>query len=304
MKKNTIMKKVASGVLAGGMLLSLTTAVWADDASDTALQCIGTGSMYQRMGAAAKVGNQNFGKNFALGNKQGVMGEQFADVLQKLVENGDITQDKADKISTFIKERAAVREEHQQEMRETITANRDKLNNMTPEERRDYIKSLMEERDIEREPIFQELIDEGTLSESEVEVIREKIREYNQTQNEERKETRWASYVEKGIITDGEKDEILEYLADKSEERRAERQADWDEIKNMTTEERREYKQEKMEARKNQGRGAMQAELVEAGILTQDQADQIQKLNQGDRANAGKNMRMGKERGMGRGLNR
>ena len=76
--------------------------------------------------------------------------------------------------------------------------------------------------------------------------------------------------VTDGVLTQELSDQIDTYLAKKAEERKA----DLEKIKAMTAEERKAY----LEANKPQKKTGLLEDLVAAGIITQEKADEIAKL--------------------------
>lgn len=85
------------------------------------------------------------------------------------------------------------------------------------------------------------------------------------------------SLVKEGIITQEVADKMVSYASEKDTERKAE----MEKVKSMTDEERKAYLESKKDAGQaasnNKGKSGQYADMVTAGILTQDQADAINK---------------------------
>ncbi|MBM7870458.1 glutamyl-tRNA reductase [Clostridium pascui] len=96
------------------------------------------------------------GKRF--GYKIKVNSEGLKTTLDALVGSGGITQAKEDKIISFMNEKS-----------ETMKAEMEKVKNMTEDERKAYFES---KKDTERIDIFKELVDNGTLTQTEVDAIK------------------------------------------------------------------------------------------------------------------------------------
>lgn len=92
------------------------------------------------------------------GYKIKINSEGLKTTLDALVRSGKITQAKEDKIISFMNEKS-----------ETMKAEMEKVKNMTEDERKAYFES---KKDTERIDIFKELVDNGTLTQTEVDAIK------------------------------------------------------------------------------------------------------------------------------------
>ncbi|WP_432666401.1 hypothetical protein R9X47_08630 [Wukongibacter baidiensis] len=133
----------------------------------------------------------------------------------------------------------------------------------------DKIKEMAEENKGKRVNFFSELIDQGTLTEEEVDAIQEKVHEKKEAEKQERMQAMLDDLIEKGTITEDDASEILDFVNEKTEERKAE----FEKIKDMTEEERKAYFEENRPEKRN-----LTENLVEEGIITQEQADEIKEL--------------------------
>lgn len=84
--------------------------------------------------------------------------ENLKTTLDTLVESGKITQAQEDKIISFMNEK-----------RELKKAEMEKVKNMTEDERKTYFEN---QKSVEKNDMFKELVDNGTLTQTEVDVIK------------------------------------------------------------------------------------------------------------------------------------
>ncbi|SHK22857.1 hypothetical protein [Tepidibacter formicigenes] len=236
MKANARMKKILSGVLIGGTVLSSLGLAAFADSSDIV-----------KMEKAPRMKNMT---QYNFNNKRNNIEER----INKLVEQGVITEDEASKWKEL-------REQNQEERQ----AQMQKVRNMTKEERQTYFEENGM-RGKNRGKGLSGLVEAGVISQERADEIQEKIHEIRVQENQQRFEERLNKLVEEGIITENEVAKWKEFHDQKVEER----QAEMENIRNMTIEERKAYFEE------NKGeKGDRLAELVEAGVISQDQADEI-----------------------------
>jgi DNA polymerase IIIc chi subunit len=178
--------------------------------------------------------------------------------LDSLVESDIINENEASDILDFIDEKAEERKEE-----------RDKFKNMTSEEKKEYFKENRPGNKDKKGDLWNELVEEGIIEEAQADSIQEKLHEEKTAERQEKMQEQLDSLVEKGTLTEENVSDILDFIDDKAEERKEER----DKIKNMTEEEKKAYfKENKPE------RGSLAKELVEAGIITEDQANELSEL--------------------------
>ena len=237
MKTNSRVRKLLSGVLIGGTLLSSVAGVaFANEISN--LNTTNKASVRSEM-------------NKGMGSKKHDFKQKKHDIkkdINTLVEKGIITQEEADKMKE-------VQEQKRTQMQEATK-------DMTKEERFEYMKQNKPEN---KGGIFAELVEQGSLTQERADEIQDKIHQMREDLNKQRHEERINKLVEDGIVTEEEADNIKEL----QEQKRAEMQ---EATKDMTKEERFEY----MKQNKSENKGGIFAELVEQGFLTQERADEIQ----------------------------
>ncbi|WP_099188800.1 hypothetical protein [Tepidibacter mesophilus] len=241
MKTNSRVRKLLSGVLIGGTVLSSIAGVAFANELDN-LNTTEKASINSQMNKGIGSKDCNFKQNRNGVNKD----------MDTLVEKGIITQEEADKWNDF-------REQKRNQMQEATK-------DMTRQERMEYMK----ENHVKGEGLSQ-LVEEGVLNQERADEIQDKMHQMKVDLNKQKHEERVNKLVEDGIITQDEADKWIKFSAEKMEERKAE----MEKIKDMTAEERKAYFTEN---RKEKGEGL--AELVEAGVISQDTADKIKEIHQ------------------------
>ncbi len=241
MKTNSRVRKLLSGVLIGGTVLSSIAGVaFANELNN--LNTTNKASFNSQMNKGIGSRDCNFQQNRGNVNKD----------MSDLVEKGIITQEEADKWNDF-------REQKRDQMQEATK-------DMTRQERFEYMK----ENKVKGEGLSQ-LVEDGILTQERADEIQDKMHQMKADLNKQKHQERVDKLVEDGIITQDEADKWMEFSAEKSEER----QAEMEKIKDMTAEERKAYFTEN---RKEKGEGL--TELVEAGTISQDTADKIKENHQ------------------------
>lgn len=185
--------------------------------------------------------------------------EMMQTKLDKLVDTGIITKDDASEILDFLNEKMEERE-----------AAFEKVKDMTVEERREYLK----ENRPEKGSFIKELVDEGIITEEQGSDINKLMPDHRKGfskkkgHSKDRAKGMINDQVEKGTISQEKATKILEFIAKKEEERNE----FFEKVRDMTAEEKKAY----FEENKPQ-RGNLMEELVEEGIITQDEADELSK---------------------------
>jgi len=133
----------------------------------------------------------------------------------------------------------------------------------------DKMKEMAEENKGKRVDFFSELIDQGTLTKEAIDAIHEKLHEKKASEKQERMQSMLDDLIEKGTITEDDASEILDFVTEKT----AERKAEFQKTKDMTEEERKTYFEENKPKK-----GNLAEDLIDEGIITQEQADEITKL--------------------------
>ncbi len=187
-------------------------------------------------------------------NKQG----DFEEVLSKLIEKGIITQEEGDKWKVFQEEEFNARQEERK-------AEMEKVKSMTEEERKAYFEEKKGQSGL-KEDRMSALVEAGILTQEKVDAIKDTMAEIRHTEMKQKMQEHINKLVEEGIITQEEGEKWIAFQEQKQEER----QAEMEKVKSMTDEERRAYFEEKKSDRKD---GL--SELVEAGVISQEKADEI-----------------------------
>lgn len=161
-------------------------------------------------------------------------------VLDSLVEERTITREKADKIMQYIEKRNQERK------------------NMTEEQRKAQIKS-------KRIGLLDELKKEGIITDEEAGLIREKRRQIH----EEKIAKDLNGLVEKGIIKSRDVEKIKDYLKVEREERRKM----FEQLKDMTEEQKKEFFQNYKKSRKD-----VVQKMIDDKVINEKQAEEIRKI--------------------------
>jgi len=177
--------------------------------------------------------------------------QKISDSSKILVEQGTITQDQADKILNKFDEAEKERESFAQ-----------KMEDMTLKEIREYVQNNKEKT---QNPIDQ-LVSEGVITQEQADAFQTALKDAAQEQNQQVISDRLKTLVEQGTITQEQADKVLGQL----ESSQNDRQTLFEEMKDMTPEERRQYMEDNMEKPQNPI-----IQLVEDGAITQEQADAI-----------------------------
>lgn len=184
-------------------------------------------------------------------NPRNLNGENMKSVLSSLVASNTITQAQADQIIARQQQLQAERQQKREQMKELTQAERE---------------ALREQNKTERVGLLTQLVKEGTITQEQADAIKSAVQEKRTALRQEKITTALNGLVEKKIITADQSTAILNKLAEMQNSRQAEMQK----LKDMTAEQRREYMKEHKPINP-------MAELVSSGVLTQEQADQIQK---------------------------
>jgi len=281
-------KSIAYSVIASGILVAALcgTALAADNtaASDSANQDSTYFEGNRAGGGHGRIGqNQDgllsgsggfFDGLFGLthnGSSTGEKGEKDDSCMESLVDEGIISQETADAMIAYEDEKAAER-----------AAERESLKDMTDEERQEYLESAGDHKTENKEDRFAAMIEAGILTQEEADAIEEYQQaqaasslEENQEKREAALEEALENLVDAGLIDQDQADQILDYY----NEEQASRQSQMEAVKDMTEEEREAYLESKKDSNQDSQSG-VGGELVEAGILTQEEVDSIREYYQ------------------------
>ena len=269
MKNKTI--AMTSALLIGG-LLTLNNTVFADVVNATTSASVQqkpaqAGKMLQ--GKPGNIKQQPFGEM-----QKGGMHRQGWDMrLDALVTAGTITQATADKIQAYLDAEQA-----------TIKAEMEKVKAMTADERKAYFESNKSKAP-EKLDMLGTLVEKGVITQTEADAIKAvqtaKQAEQKAAQQAKQKEYTTSALnklVDSKVITAEQVTKITEYMT----KEQATREIEMEKIKAMTPEERDTY------FKSNAGnRGSMLAPLVTSKVLTQAQADAVEKALHSNRSPKG-----------------
>lgn len=210
----------------------------------------------------------------------GMNSEQLQSILGSLVSANTITQEQADQIMAKQKQLIADRQTMREQMKNIIG----NMKNMTQAER----QAARDQTKPERVDIFTQLVNDGTITQAQVDSIRAAFQDKMAAERQEQLGTALNGLVDKNVINSEQSAAILKKLT----EIHTERQAQMEATKDMTKEQRQAYFGANRPGKENP-----LAELVTSGTLTQAQADQVaQSIPLG-----GKGMGMHEGRGNGAG---
>lgn len=235
--RKKLMSKILTAVIAGGVLFSSGTYVFA------------------KSNAAKATGTNANTQQYRMNKKNPV--DNVKTKLDKLVTAGTITQDQETSIVNAMKQEQTDRQ-----------AEMDKVKNMTEAERKTYFESKKAE---EKTDFLSKLVTAGTITQEQADAVKNVIHQGPGGKmnglNPDRLKAQLDKLVTAGTISQTEETNILKYMSDKQ----AERKAEMDKVKNMTEAERKAY----FESKKTTEKTNFLSELVTAGIITQDKADAI-----------------------------
>lgn len=242
MNRKKLMSKIITAVIAGGVLISTGTAVFAANSTSSSLNT-NTTKHETRMNK---------------GNKSNIMKSE----MDKLVTAETITQAQETTILNKVNQEETTRQ-----------AEMDKIKNMTEAERQAYFKS---KKTSEKTDFLTSLVTDGTLTQAQADTIKSSLPQGHDGKedkkdggmSDDKMKTQLDTLVTAGTITQDEETKILNYFTEKQ----TERQAEMDKVKNMTETERQAYFESKKTTTEKTD---MFSELVTAGIISQDKADAI-----------------------------
>lgn len=167
--------------------------------------------------------------------------QYLKDAVVKLVQEGKLSKEKADKILEFKEKRA------------------EEFKKLTKEQRQ------LLRKEGKRSSLLKELIQASIITESEAQLIKDKLREMKDARLNEGLQ----SLVEKGVLTPTDIDNIRSYMLKVREERKE----SIDKLKSMTPEQKEEYFREYKKSRKD-----ILNKMVDDKVITKKQAEEIRKV--------------------------
>jgi Tfp pilus assembly protein PilP len=256
MKKNTI--AMAGALLIGG-LLTLNSIAFADTVDAK------TSASVLKRGLFEKLAPGNMGEFDHKGQKDMIFiqKEDWSLKLKALVAEGTINQATADKMQAYLTEQE-----------NTMKAEMDKLQGMTAEQRKTYFESNKSEL-IKKVDLFSAMVEKGILTQQQADAIRpvQQPRDMIFIQKHD-----WnlqlKDLVTGGTINQATADKMQAYLTEQENTMKAE----MDKLQGMTAEQRKTY----FESNKSElvKKVDILNDMVEKGILTQQQADAIKVIQQ------------------------
>jgi Tfp pilus assembly protein PilP len=190
--------------------------------------------------------------------------------LKEFVTAGTITQETADKIQAYLNEQQAA-----------MKVEREKLQSMTPTERKAYFESKKSEKS-PKTNLLAVLVEKGILTQAQADTLKEKVQLHQNSGKSESgpfdkkshglQNIDWTSQLDKlaaaGTLTKEQVSKVLEYVKQKQENRTAE----MEKVKAMTEEERTAYFKNAIHDKTD-----IWTQLVADKVLTQEQADAVAK---------------------------
>lgn len=230
MKKES-MKKMVSTVVIGCMVITAGLGVYAyTDESNTNREANNFGARPQMMAREDR------------GNGQ----EKLEELLDTLVTQGSLSEDKADSILAYAEEKHLERQSQ--------------FNG-----KRGMGRNSEAMKQGPKQGIVEDLEQDGIITSEEATVIRDKNDEIRLVEKNARLDEHLAQLVEEGAISSDQVEGVKTFMQEKD----SERILDIENTKDMTVEERKAYFDEKRDSIDCLG------EMVEAGVITQEQADNL-----------------------------
>jgi len=259
---NKKLKMIVGSAVIGAMCLAAGSVVFADSAA-VSTSDDQEPAVSQPIG---RMGLQMGGGRLGFLNKDGIAAgkETMQTLTQSLVEEGIITQDIADKMISYTEEKDSERK-----------AEMEKVKDMTEDERKAYLESMKDSKSEGRSGYMSDMVEAGILTQEQADSIKAYVEEQAQAKRDEARKEQLDNLVNEGLITQDQEDEMIAYY----EEQEQTRQAEMEKVKAMTEDERKAYLESMKDSKSDEKPDAM-AGLVEAGILTQDEADAISEYYQ------------------------
>ncbi|BBB91994.1 MAG TPA: hypothetical protein PKA28_06040 [Methylomusa anaerophila] len=239
--KNDLTKKIISGLAIGCVAVALGGAALAYDTK------------------AAPAPGSNYSAQQHPGKSPADMKQHMADKLNKLVNDGVITKEQSTAIENFFAQKL-----------EQGKAAREKMKNMTPEER----KAFMEQKKQNHPDLTGELAKATGISEEQAKAVADALRpKFDPQAMEQHLTNQLNQLVAAGTITKDQSDKVQAFLRQKFEQHKADfeqHKADREKIKNLSPEERKAFMEQK-----KQNHPDLTNELAKAADLSAEQAKAV-----------------------------
>ncbi|SFG34501.1 hypothetical protein SAMN05660649_01352 [Desulfotomaculum arcticum] len=238
MKNEKIAKVAATGILVAGFLTSFGSPVLAS--SNTTTVNTGAANMAAGKTIVYSITNRD--------TDQSILKEALAD----LVTAGTITQTQSDAVLTYLQQ------------------------NLPQKPVLDITKPADGENESGQGPVLKivdplkDLVDEGTITENQVQSIRDKMRDITDQQRQQQWQTSLNTLVSDGTITQEQAGNIQAFLADYDQKIKNMKQSMLNQTKDMDKEQITQYFKENMDDIKDPV-----SQMVDQGIITQQQVDAL-----------------------------
>lgn len=252
MIKKVTIKKIVSGIVVGGLVLSFGGIAFADTKTDNNIQ-------KGRRDPSASTGMVRGDKVMGgmKGNLKEGMNIKLQDVLKELVSNSTIAQAKSDELQAYITKKDEDRK-----------AEFEKIKSLSAEDRKAILDKQQTVKVGKGQGMFSDAVKDSIITQEQADAIQGKMVQMAQAAKKKQMTDSLNTIVTAGTITQDQMDKILTYV-DREEQSRKEV---LEKIKNMTPEQQKEYLKNNAVDRKD-----FLSQLVTDGTLSKDQADAVSK---------------------------
>jgi len=270
-KKITI-KKIVSGIVVGGLVLSFGGIAFADTKTDNNIQ---KGKRDPSALTGMVRGDKQIGG--MKGNLKESMNIKLQDALKELVSNSTITQAKSDELQAYMTKKDEERK-----------AEFEKIKGLSAEERKALLDNQQTEKVGKGQGMFSDAVKDSIITQEQADAIQSEVGQMVQDAKKKQMTDSLKTIVAAGTITEDQMNKVLASV-DKEEQSRKEV---FEKIKNMTPEQQKEYLKNNAVDKKDP-----LSQLVTDGTLSKDQADAVSKLLhwglKGSKPEGGKGHRLG-----------
>lgn len=242
MKKLELKTKILTGALTGGILISSVSMAFAGTPTTASEK---NGNIISKKEFRAPVHMNNEKKH-----------EQIQKVLESVLKDSvasqTITQDESNKVLEYIKSKS----NEAKNFNENSKVKKDKnIENKS--------------NDKIRVGIFEELVEKGILTKEKADAVKVKMDNNMEVARDKELKEKLAKLVEKKTITQDQLDKILSAIKEESNIRKS----DFEKMKNMTEEQRKEY----IKTIKSQHKDLIKG-IVESGVITEAQEKSVREV--------------------------
>ncbi|WMJ80007.1 hypothetical protein RBU49_14230 [Clostridium sp. MB40-C1] len=242
MKKLELKTKILTGALTGGILISSVSMAFAGTPT-TASEKNGNIISKKEFRAPVHMNNEK---------KYEQIQKVLESVLKDSVASQTITQDESNKVLEYIKSKS----NEAKNFNENSKVKKDKnIENKS--------------NDKIRVGIFEELVEKGILTKEKADAVKVKMDNNMEVARDKELKEKLAKLVEKKTITQDQLDKILSAIKEESNIRKS----DFEKMKNMTEEQRKEY----IKTIKSQHKDLIKG-IVESGVITEAQEKSVREV--------------------------